>query len=48
MWCLFLMRKVPLQGYCVVPSETRFRLLYTFLKKNTDKKVRCLCSTLEL
>jgi len=27
------------QGYCVVPSETRFRLLYTFLKKNTNKKV---------
>jgi len=27
------------QGYCVVPSETRFRLLYTFLKKNVKKKV---------
>lgn len=27
------------QGYAVVSSELRFRLLYTFLKKNTQKKV---------
>lgn len=27
------------QGYCVVPSEQRFLLLFTFLKKNKDKKV---------
>ena len=26
-------------GYCVVSSDVRFRLLYTFLKKNVDKKV---------
>jgi ATP-dependent RNA helicase DDX18/HAS1 len=27
------------QGYCVVSSDMRFRLLYTFLKKNVNKKV---------
>ena len=27
------------QGYCVVPSEKRFLLLFTFLKKNLKKKV---------
>ena len=27
------------QGYCVVSSDLRFRLLYTFLKKNVEKKV---------
>lgn len=27
------------QGYCVVPPENRFRLLFTFLKRNKDKKV---------
>ena len=28
------------QGYCCVPIEDRFRLLFTFLKKNLNKKVR--------
>ena len=28
------------QGYCVVPSAQRFLLLFTFLKKNLNKKVR--------
>ena len=28
------------QGYCVVPSAQRFLLLFTFLKKNLQKKVR--------
>ena len=28
------------QGYCVVPSVQRFLLLFTFLKKNLQKKVR--------
>ena len=28
------------QGYCVVPSAQRFLLLFTFLKKNVNKKVR--------
>ena len=27
------------QGYCVVPSEQRFLLLFTFLKRNAAKKV---------
>ena len=27
------------QGYCVVPSAQRFLLLFTFLKKNLNKKV---------
>ena len=27
------------QGYCVVPSTQRFLLLFTFLKKNLNKKV---------
>jgi ATP-dependent RNA helicase DDX18/HAS1 len=27
------------QGYVICPSEQRFRLLFTFLKKNTKKKV---------
>ena len=27
------------QGYCVVPSAQRFLLLFTFLKKNSNKKV---------
>ena len=32
------------QGYCVVPSEQRFLLLFTFLKRNANKKVGCgLC-----
>lgn len=28
------------QGYCVVPADKRFLLLFTFLKKNASKKVR--------
>ena len=28
------------QGYCMVPSAQRFLLLFTFLKKNVNKKVR--------
>jgi len=32
------------QGYCVVPSAQRFLLLFTFLKKNLQKKVRILCT----
>lgn len=27
------------QGYCVVPADKRFLLLFTFLKKNAKKKV---------
>lgn len=27
------------QGYCVVPADKRFLLLFTFLKKNASKKV---------
>ena len=27
------------QGYCVVPSAQRFLLLFTFLKRNLQKKV---------
>lgn len=27
------------QGYCVVPADKRFLLLFTFLKKNLNKKV---------
>lgn len=27
------------QGYCVVPADKRFLLLFTFLKKNANKKV---------
>ena len=27
------------QGYCVVPGDKRFLLLFTFLKKNLHKKV---------
>lgn len=27
------------QGYCVVPADKRFLLLFTFLKKNAAKKV---------
>ena len=28
------------QGYCVVPADKKFLLLFTFLKKNLNKKVR--------
>lgn len=30
------------QGYVICPSEKRFLLLFTFLKKNKNKKVRLL------
>ena len=33
------------QGYCVVPSEQRFLLLFTFLKRNLDKKVMVFFSS---
>jgi len=33
------------QGYCVCPSEQRFLLLFTFLKKNKNKKVIVFFST---
>lgn len=32
------------QGYCVVPADKRFLLLFTFLKKNLNKKVRRTCA----
>lgn len=37
------------QGYCVVPGDKRFLLLFTFLKKNLNKKVRCeyVCMTVQ-
>lgn len=33
------------QGYCVVPAEKRFLLLFTFLKKNQDKKAMVFFSS---
>ncbi|KAK9816761.1 hypothetical protein WJX72_004846 [[Myrmecia] bisecta] len=33
------------QGYCVVPSAQRFLLLFTFLKKNANKKVMVFFSS---
>ena len=33
------------QGYCVVPSEQRFLLLFTFLKRNLNKKVMVFFSS---
>jgi len=33
------------QGYCVTPSENRFLLLFTFLKKNLKKKVMVFFSS---
>ncbi|KAK1263551.1 DEAD-box ATP-dependent RNA helicase 27 [Acorus gramineus] len=33
------------QGYCVVPSEERFILLYSFLKRNMSKKVMVFFSS---
>ncbi|DBB16246.1 hypothetical protein WJX82_006474 [Trebouxia sp. C0006] len=33
------------QGYCVVPSTQRFLLLFTFLKKNLNKKVMVFFSS---
>eukprot|EP00884_Botryococcus_braunii_P014671 jgi/Botrbrau1/23204/Bobra.0041s0048.1 len=33
------------QGYCVVPCEKRFLLLFTFLKKNLNKKVMVFFSS---
>ena len=35
----------PLQGYIVVPSEKRLLVLFTFLKKNRDKKVMVFFSS---
>jgi ATP-dependent RNA helicase DDX18/HAS1 len=35
----FIPDSSPQQGYCIVASELRFRLLYTFLKRNLKKKV---------
>jgi ATP-dependent RNA helicase DDX18/HAS1 len=32
------------QGYCVVPADKRFLLLFTFLKKNINKKVMKSCA----
>ena len=37
-------RCATLQGYCVVPAEKRFLLLFTFLKKNANNKARHCCS----
>ncbi|KAJ7381637.1 ATP-dependent RNA helicase ddx18, partial [Desmophyllum pertusum] len=33
------------QGYIVVPSEKRFLVLFTFLKKNRNKKVMVFFSS---
>ena len=33
------------QGYCVVPSEQRFLLLFTFLRKNQGKKIMVFFSS---
>jgi ATP-dependent RNA helicase DDX18/HAS1 len=33
------------QGYCVVPADRRFLLLFTFLKRNLNKKVMVFFST---
>lgn len=33
------------QGYCLVPSEQRFLLLFTFLKRNLTKKVMVFFSS---
>lgn len=33
------------QGYCIVPSDKRFLLLFTFLKKNLNRKVPLAFST---
>ena len=34
-----------MQGYIVVPSEKRFLVLFTFLKKNRNKKVMVFFSS---
>ena len=34
------------QGYCVVDSEQRFLLMFTFLKRNANKKVAAAASCL--
>ena len=36
------------QGYCCVASDKRFLLLFTFLKKNANKKVCMLSSRAHL
>lgn len=33
------------QGYCVVPADKRLLLLFTFLKKNLNKKVMVFFSS---
>lgn len=33
------------QGYCIVPSEQRFLLLFTFLRKNPAKKIMVFFSS---
>jgi ATP-dependent RNA helicase DDX18/HAS1 len=33
------------QGYCIVPSDKRFLLLFTFLKKNLNKKIMVFFSS---
>ena len=33
------------QGYCVVPSEKRFLLLFTFLRRNQNRKVMVFFSS---
>ena len=41
---LFILLFSP-QGYVIVPSDSRFLLLFTFLKKNKDKKVMVFFSS---
>ena len=33
------------QGYCIVPSNKRFLVLYAFLKKNSSKKIMVFFSS---
>lgn len=42
---LFDVYKTFLQGYVVCPSEKRFLLLFTFLKKNRKKKMMVFMSS---
>ncbi|RMZ55588.1 hypothetical protein APUTEX25_000171 [Auxenochlorella protothecoides] len=41
----FKNKPVYIAGYCVVPGDKRFLLLFTFLKRNTSKKVMVFCSS---
>ena len=36
------------QGYCVVPGDKRFLLLFTFLRRNKNKKVCFVVGELEV